>query len=294
MSGHQPTISETANAKLNLYLHVTGRRSDGYHELDTLFAFVEFGDVLTIEPSDQFQLDQRGNCGDQLPDPSDNLAWKAAHLLANAFGREPSVAINLDKRLPVASGLGGGSADAAAVLRSLCRLWDIPLTEPAVQQIATKLGADVPACLGNSAAFATGIGDVLQPTALPQCGVLLANSNLALQTKNVFGALRDRDIAFSKQNQPVGLEDFGALIGALSERSNDLQHPAIRLQPAIADVLEAVGSLQECALARMSGSGASCFGLFQSFEAAKSAASALQREQPDWWIQPTQLSEATN
>jgi 4-diphosphocytidyl-2-C-methyl-D-erythritol kinase len=292
MSAPRSTITETAKAKLNLYLHVTGRRPDGYHELDTLFAFVEFGDVLTMETSGAFHLSQRGDCSDQLPDPVDNLIWKAAHLLADAYDRNASMAVDLDKRLPIASGLGGGSADAAAVLRRLCDLWNIPINEPVVQEIAIKLGADVPACVSSRAALATGVGDELQLVDIPTCGVLLVNPNVPLGTRAVFEAWSEGGVRFSQQNQPGRMDDFGAMIGALSERRNDLQPTAMSLQPVIGDVLYAIGQLAGCDLARMSGSGASCFGLFRSTADAKLAAIALREDKPDWWIQPTQLSGA--
>ena len=294
MSDPQSTIREAAKAKLNLYLHVTGRRPDGYHKLDTLFAFVEFGDVLAIAQADKFCLVHRGDYRNDLPTPQNNLVWKAAHLLADAYNRDASVRVNLEKRLPIASGLGGGSADAAAVLRGLCTLWGISVNDPAVQDIAANLGADVPVCVFSTAALATGVGDHLQPVALPACGVLLVNPNIPLETRDVFAAFKRSNASFSGQNQPDKMADFDAMVGAMTCRSNDLEQAAIGLQPVIAEMLNAVDQLPGCALARMSGSGASCFGLFKTATGARVAAKVLQNNQPDWWIQPTQISGTMN
>jgi len=288
--GTAPTVRQKAYAKFNLYLHITGQRPDGYHELDTLFAFTEYGDDLTLTPADQFSLNVDGAFGSVLTNPRENLVWKAAQSLAEHMDMPMSEAVELVKVLPVAAGLGGGSADAAAVLRGLIDLWRVTPDESSLHDIALKLGADVPACLYSLGAQASGIGDELQTVSLPHCGVLLVNPGIGLQTGDVFTAWHDTDSPYRSGKRQIGdVSTFEALVRCIQDASNDLEAPAIALVPQIGDVLAALASQPACALARMSGSGATCFGLFAEQSEALAAGNKLASAHPDWWVQATAL-----
>jgi len=267
-------VQETAFAKLNLALHVRAREPDGYHRIETIFAFCEDGDVLTVAEGEGLSLAVCGPFGHELSSGEDNLATRAARRLAELCGATKGAALTLDKRLPVAAGLGGGSADAGAVLRLLCRWWDAAPPEETLQALAAGLGADVPACLSSQPAFGTGRGDRLEPwrdEGFSGSPVLLVNPGTPLSTAAVFAGW--------------GGEDLGPL-GAVRESRNDLEAPAVALVPEIAEVL---GSLCEARLARMSGSGASCFGLYESEAARDAAAAAIRAAKPHWWQLSTRL-----
>ncbi|HEV7659496.1 MAG TPA: 4-(cytidine 5'-diphospho)-2-C-methyl-D-erythritol kinase [Allosphingosinicella sp.] len=250
-------MREIAYAKLNLALHVRGREADGYHRIETLFAFCEEGDVLTAAPADALSLAVTGPFAGALGDPEDNLVMKAAR----AVGAK--AALTLDKRLPVAAGLGGGSADAGALLRMF----------GGSMEMAAALGADVPACLLSRTARGAGKGDKVEPVELGLAGmpVLLVNPGIALSTAAVFAAWDGVD------RGPLGDWESGR---------NDLEAPARRLVPEIADVL---GSLGGARIARMSGSGATCFGLFESEAARDGAAGRIAAARPRWWVSQTRL-----
>ncbi|MDE0051321.1 MAG: 4-(cytidine 5'-diphospho)-2-C-methyl-D-erythritol kinase [Rhodospirillales bacterium] len=277
-----------APAKLNLYLHVTGRRADGYHELDSLVTFTSLADTLEIAPADSPSLTVRGPFADAL-DAGDNLAARAAAALAERTGRPAGVRITLDKRIPVAAGLGGGSADAAAVLRGLARLWRLgPEHAGALQEVALGLGADVPVCLDSRAAHMSGIGERLRPLPrLPPCAALLVNPGVPVPTGRVFEARRG---PFSAEN-PIdeAPQDAQALAALLRARRNDLEQPARAQAPEIGRVLARLAEAPGCLLARMSGSGGTCFGLFADKAAAAGAAGAIARDHPSWWVEPTRL-----
>ena len=277
-----------APAKLNLYLHVTGRRGDGYHELDSLVTFTSLADTLEIAPADSPGLTVSGPFADAL-DAGDNLAARAAAALAERMGRPAGVRIALDKRIPVAAGLGGGSADAAAVLRGLARLWRLgPEHAVALQDVALSLGADVPVCLASRAARMTGIGERLRPPPrLPPFAALLVNPGVPVPTGRVFKARRG---PFSAEN-PIdeAPQDAPALAALLSTRRNDLEQPARAEAPEIGRVLARLAEAPGCLLARMSGSGGTCFGLFADEAAAAGAAGAIARDHPSWWVKPTGL-----
>jgi 4-diphosphocytidyl-2-C-methyl-D-erythritol kinase len=268
--------AELAPAKVNLALHVTGQRSDGYHLLDSLVAFAGVGDRLTAAPAEALSLTVTGPFAGEVPTDASNLVLKAARLI----GPELSAAITLEKRLPVASGIGGGSADAAAALRALARLWRLPLP-PAGAVIG--LGADVPVCLSGVPARMEGIGERVTPLArgLP-AHLVLANPGRAISTPAVFARLDRRD------NPPLPpLPAFAAaadLAAWLGGTRNDLQAAAIGLVPEIAAVIDALARTQGCLLARMSGSGATCFGLFPDPAARDRAAAALGAAHPGWWV----------
>jgi 4-diphosphocytidyl-2-C-methyl-D-erythritol kinase len=272
------SVTAFAPAKVNLHLHVTGRRADGYHELDSLAVFPAIGDTLTASDAAELTLAITGRFGATLAAEPDNLVLRAARALAAAGGRQARAALTLDKQLPVASGIGGGSADAAAALRALATLWGVSADLPA---IAASLGADVPVCITSRAARMQGIGERLAPApALPPCGILLANPGVAVPTPAVFKA---RTGGFSPAaSLPAAWPDARAMARDLAALRNDLEAPAIAIAPVIADVLAALAALPGALLVRMSGSGATCFALFATAAAAAQAATALSR--PDWWI----------
>jgi 4-diphosphocytidyl-2-C-methyl-D-erythritol kinase len=279
-------LTETAPAKVNLYLHVLGRRADGYHLLDSLVAFAGIGDTLSAELADTLSLRVHGPFAAALAGQPDNLVLRAARLLARAAGTTKGALLNLQKRLPIASGIGGGSADAAAALRLLGRLWQLPDDAGRLARLAEQLGADVPVCLRKQPARMQGIGERLEPApALPACGILLVNPGVALPTAEVF---RAREGPWSAPAiLPLGWETVSAMVGDLGAFRNDLQPAAVSLQPAIGTVLSALAATSGCLLARMSGSGATCFGLYPTVGAAERAADAL----PDasWWRWPGAL-----
>lgn len=269
-----------AKAKINLFLHVTGKRPDGYHLLDSLVVFAGTGDRLCAEPSDGLSLRLTGPFAPGLHAEPDNLVLRAARALADAAGIAPNAALVLEKNLPVASGIGGGSADAAAALRLLSRLWGVAPDPAVMHKLAERLGADVPVCLRGAPARMSGIGEHLDPAPrLPGCGLVLVNPGVALATASVFKA---RQSGFSAAAAlPAGWDSAAAMAEGLRDLTNDLQPPAIALQPVIGDVLAALTERPGCLLARMSGSGATCFGLFADADRAVAQAAALARR--GWW-----------
>ena len=277
-----------APAKLNLYLHVTGRRADGYHELDSLVTFTALADTLEIGPAESLRLSVTGPFAGAL-DAGDNLAARAATALAEKLGRPADVRITLDKRIPVAAGLGGGSADAAAVLRGLAQLWRLGAEHAGdLQETALGLGADVPVCLDSRAAHMAGIGEALSaPPPLPPCAVLLINPGVPVPTGPVFAARRGPFSAASRIDEAP--HDAPALAALLRSRRNDLEQPALAQVPEIGRVLARLAAAPGCLLARMSGSGGTCFGLFENEAAAAGTAGAIARDHPAWWVQPTRL-----
>ncbi|WP_265570725.1 4-(cytidine 5'-diphospho)-2-C-methyl-D-erythritol kinase [Sphingomicrobium nitratireducens] len=261
----RPAYREPAPAKLNLALHVRARRDDGYHQLETLFAFCTDGDWLEAEDADGLELAIIGPFATELS-RHDNLVLEAARQLAVAAGHDGGARLTLDKRLPVASGIGGGSADAAAALRLLTRLWSIDPAHAAT--VAPRLGADVPACLLSMTSRGDGVGDALSPVDLPDISgtpVLLVNPRTALSTADVFARWDG--------------EDRGPL-GDWREGRNDLEAPARALVPGIGDVLDWLAAREGVDVARLSGSGATCFALFDNEEARGSAAAAVPEK---WW-----------
>jgi 4-diphosphocytidyl-2-C-methyl-D-erythritol kinase len=241
--------------------------------------FVEAADHLAVAPAEELSLSLDGPEGDALRAEPDNLVLRAARLLAEAAGLPARAAMTLTKRLPVASGIGGGSADAAAALRALDRLWGLGWDEARLAPLALRLGADIPACLRSRPVRMGGIGEVLAPAPLmPDCGIVLANPRIAVATPAVFKA---RQGGFSPAAAlPEGWRDATAMVEDLRRLRNELEPPALALCPAIAEVLATMRALPGCLLARMSGSGATCFGLFGSPEAATAAARLLPSA---WW-----------
>jgi 4-diphosphocytidyl-2-C-methyl-D-erythritol kinase len=285
-------LSEFAPAKVNLTLHVLGRRPDGYHEIESLVAFADVGDRLTFHPGERLELDVRGPTAAASGANSDNLVLKAARALAERVGGLRTGRFTLDKQLPVAAGLGGGSSDAAAALRLLAKHNDLSLDDETVRAAARATGADVPVCLDAKARMMRGIGEILSDQiALPRLSAVLVNPGVAVPTRDVFAALAAPALSTlmkSDDRMTIG-PDVAGLLSALAERRNDLERPASRLQPIIADVLAALRACRGCRLARMSGSGATCFGLFGSAGAAEEAGREMQTAQPGWWVRATAL-----
>lgn len=267
---------ELARAKVNLCLHVTGRRTDGMHLLDSLVVFPEIGDELRAKKSDELTLAIDGPFGQNLSSDDDNLVLKAARLLGNVTAE-----LQLTKNLPVASGIGGGSADAAACIRSLSKLWDVRI--PTIEVLA-KLGADVPVCINQTPTRMSGIGEVLELLPkLPTFWIVLANAGEAVATGAIFDAMSKRDNA-EIIAMPEKFPTLEAFFNFLRCQRNDMQDAAIKICPVISEVLAAIGATEECELARMSGSGGTCFGLYASATAAQNAAATIQSNYPNWWV----------
>jgi 4-diphosphocytidyl-2-C-methyl-D-erythritol kinase len=274
---------EFAPAKVNLALHVTGRRADGYHLLDSLVVFPRVGDRLRATPAPDLTLSVEGRFAAGLSGAV-NLVLRAARQLGPGRG----AALTLEKSLPVASGLGGGSADAAAALRLLARLWGLPLPPPAAQ---LALGADVPACVVGAASRMRGIGERLDPVPLPGFWLVLANPGVPAATPAVFSGLAGR---FGPPlADPPRLADAAALAAWLAAQRNDLEAPATALAPAVAEALAALAAQPGCRLARMSGSGATCFGLHADAASASAAAAALRHARPAWWVAAAPVAATT-
>lgn len=273
-------ITEPAPAKINLALHVRHRRDDGYHELETLFAFARDGDVVTVEPAKQDVFTITGPFADGLDPAGDNLVTRAAAAFRQAFGIDAAHAITLDKRLPIASGIGGGSADAAATLRALARLHGIATDDPRLVAIALPLGADVPACLLGVTTEGSGVGEALNPIAgLPGTPLLLVNPLVAVSTAAVF---RGWD-GFDRGGLPGG-----DLLARARAGRNDLAAPARALAPVIGEVEALLAAAPGVLLSRMSGSGATCFALFDTM--ASRDAAAAQAAARGWWTLATEMA----
>lgn len=270
-------------AKVNLYLEITGRRADGYHELDSLIVFVGLADQLEFQRSDGLELRSAGPFADALPPAGDNLVIMAARALAAWAGIAPAARIELDKRIPAAAGIGGGSADAAAALEGLAALWDLDPAPEDLKDIAVKLGADVPVCLYGRPALVRGLGDLVdRAPPLPGAWLVLVNPGRPLATKQVFQARTGAFSPFAAWTEVSGdLEEF---VESLAERSNDLEPAALDLLPEIGQVFDRLGAAPGVLLSRMSGSGATCYGLFATACEARDAAAAIGAEQPAWWV----------
>ncbi len=281
---------ELAPAKVNLFLHVTGRRADGYHLLDSVAVFAGAADLLTVEPAEDFTLAISGPFADALAGEKNNLVLRAGRALAAWEGMQPSGQLTLEKNLPVASGIGGGSADAAAALRLLVRFWNLDIPHADLHAIALRLGADVPACLLSRPTRMGGIGEILSEAPVPpRCGMVLVNPGVSLATPEVF---RARAGAFSPPGAllPEAWMTAATMSRDLSRLRNDLEPAAIALCPAIGDVLAAIRDTHGCLLARMSGSGATCFGIYADADAARLAAGRIARA--GWWAWGGALARA--
>jgi 4-diphosphocytidyl-2-C-methyl-D-erythritol kinase len=276
-------LRERAPAKVNLTLRVGSRRGDGYHELESLVAFADLADVVTFDADAPPDIEVTGPFAAATGPAGENLVLEAARLMRLDHGR-----FTLEKNIPVAAGLGGGSADAAAALRLIARERSTDTDNPRIRDAARRCGADVPVCLVPKARIMRGIGDVLSPPiAIPQLPVVLVNPNVELATRDVFGAMQEADRSSDAIVEVPGEPD--SFVAWLAQRSNDLTRAATARVPAIREMLDLLAALPGCQLARMSGSGATCFGVFASADQARLAAERLQSQRSEWWVSTTTL-----
>jgi 4-diphosphocytidyl-2-C-methyl-D-erythritol kinase len=293
-----PALIEEGRAKVNLSLRVVGRRADGYHDLESVVAFADCADRLTLEPGSELSLVTTGPLAEACGETSDNLVLKAARLLAEAVPNLKLGAFVLDKVLPVAAGIGGGSADAAAALRLLARLNDLSLDDPRLQQVALATGADVPVCLFSRACDMTGVGEQLLPLKLPVMPCVMVNPRVPVATRDVFQelGLRNGELlvgATDVLEAPAWPEEGGSIadwVAVLETVANDLEAPALRIEPVIDEVLDALRQSAGVKLARMSGSGATCFAIYGAPAEAHAAAERIRRDHPGWWVHAGTLS----
>ncbi|ESZ02328.1 4-(cytidine 5'-diphospho)-2-C-methyl-D-erythritol kinase [Mesorhizobium sp. M1060] len=276
-----------APAKINLALHVSGRRADGYHLLESLVVFTRFGDRVEIEPADADRFSVSGRYATSVPIDDSNLVVKAREALRRQAGQQstPPVAIRLEKNLPVASGVGGGSSDAAAVLQGLVRTWGLDIGEAELSRIGLTLGADVPMCLAAKPLVARGVGDELSLVPdFPALALVLVNPGVAVSTPDVFNALEKRD---NEGLPPLPRAfDFHSVRNWLEITRNDLEEPAQAIQPPIGRALSLLNRAGS-GFSRMSGSGATCFGLFETGNVAKRAAAEIRSREPEWFVAAT-------
>jgi len=295
-----PGLVEEGRAKVNLTLRVVGRRTDGYHDLASVVAFADCADKLTLTPGPELSLKTVGPLATACGDLSDNLVLKAARLLAEVVPGLKAGAFELAKVLPVAAGIGGGSADAAAALRLLARLNNLSFDDERLQEVALEVGADVPVCLASRACDMTGVGEKLMPLNPPTMPAVLVNPCVPVATKDVFEALGLRhgellvgaadvmmEAASSWPDEGGSLEEW---VEALAAGTNDLEAPATRIQPAIGEVIAALNATNGAWLARMSGSGATCFAVYENTADARRAADKVRLEHPSWWVHAGTLS----
>ena len=291
-------LCDEGRAKVNLTLRVVGRRVDGYHDLESVVAFADCADKLTLKPGGELSLTTTGPLAQACGATADNLVLKAASLLAEEVPGLKLGAFTLEKVLPIAAGIGGGSADAAAALRLLAQLNRLALDDERVLDVALATGADVPVCLSSRACDMTGVGETLLPLNLPKLPSVLVNPRVPVATKDVFAALGLRNgellVGATDVIESPAWPDDGASISqwvdALSIVNNDLEAPAIRVQPAISDVLSALGAADGMLLSRMSGSGATCFAIFADAARAHAASEQIRRDHPSWWVHGGVLS----
>ncbi|MEA2863846.1 MAG: 4-diphosphocytidyl-2-C-methyl-D-erythritol kinase [Bradyrhizobium sp.] len=293
-----PALVEEGRAKVNLSLRVVGRRIDGYHDLESVVAFADCADRLSLTPGSELHLKTTGPMAQGCGAAADNLVFKAAQLLGERVPGLKLGEFTLDKALPVAAGIGGGSADAAAALRLLARANGLAPDDARLIEVARLTGADVPVCLASGACVMTGVGETLQPLSLPKIPCVMVNPRVPVATQDVFKALGLRngellvgiaDVirAAAWPEQGASVEDW---VEALAASSNDLEAPATRLQPVIGEVLSALSATNGAWLARMSGSGATCFAIFENTAEAQRAAQKIQLDRPQWWVHAGVLS----
>jgi 4-diphosphocytidyl-2-C-methyl-D-erythritol kinase len=291
-------LLETGRAKVNLTLRVVGRRADGYHDLESIVAFADCADQLTLVPGLELTLTTTGPLAAACGDTSDNLVLKAARLLGDAVPDLKLGAFTLQKVLPVAAGIGGGSADAAAALRLLARLNGLALDDPRLVAVALQTGADVPACLASQACDMTGVGENLLPLNIPVLPCVMVNPRVPVATKDVFQALglRPGDLLVGVTDVleapawPAAGASLSDWVEVLDQVRNDLETPALKVQPVIGDVLAALRASSGVLLSRMSGSGATCFAIFSSDADARAAGQQISTSHPQWWVHAGTLS----
>jgi 4-diphosphocytidyl-2-C-methyl-D-erythritol kinase len=285
------TLLEKAPAKINLTLRVCGRRADGYHELESLVAFADLADTVTLQPASKNELEIAGPFAAKSGPIAENLVVKACAKLYEQFSTLNGGRFRLEKNIPVAAGLGGGSADAAATMRLVARLNGIAIDDPRIKLAAIAVGADVPVCIESRARVMRGVGEILSaPIELPSVPAVLVNPRMALATRDVFNSLampHSGNSAIADLAQvPEKLEP---LIEFLKHHSNDLTEAACACAPVVGDILGALRAIPGVSLARMSGSGPTCFALFASQDAAATAAERLADKRKDWWVQPANI-----
>jgi 4-diphosphocytidyl-2-C-methyl-D-erythritol kinase len=294
-----PVLTDEARAKVNLTLRVIGRRVDGYHDLESVVAFCDCADRLTLNPGTDLHLTTTGPRANDCGEASDNLVLKAARLLGERLEDLKAGEFILDKVLPVAAGIGGGSADAAAALRLLARANGLAPDDPRLIEVAQLTGADVPVCLASRACVMTGVGETLLPLSLPKMPCVLVNPCVPVATKDVFAVLGLRhgqllvgatDVILYEPSWPEAGASMDAWIKTVAGIGNDLEKPAMRIQSVIGEVLSALGAAAGAQLARMSGSGATCFAIFNDDADAQRAAQAIQLAHPAWWVHAGALS----
>ena len=291
-------LIEEGRAKVNLTLRVVGRRVDGYHELESVVAFADCADRLSLAPGAALDLTMSGPLAQACGETSDNLVLKAAHLLGERVPGLKIGSFTLDKVLPVAAGIGGGSADAAAALRLLAQLNGLALDDRRLLDVALETGADVPVCLTSRACDMTGVGESLLPLSLPIMPCVLVNPRVPVATRDVFAALGLRNgellVGASDVIQATAWPEQGASVEdwveVLAASSNDLEAPATRIQPVIGQVITALSAANGAWLARMSGSGATCFAIYENTADAQRAAQKILQDHPDWWVHAGVLS----
>ena len=274
-----------APAKINLYLHIIGRRADGYHELDSLVGFTAHGDEIQVRQHEKLYLEINGPFGSSLQANDDNLIVRAARALARETGYRGGADITLRKNLPVSSGVGGGSADAAATLKALNLLWETGLADEDLAALGLNLGADIPVCILSKAARMNGMGEMVSKVEnLPPLGIILINPGIPISTRRVFQMHQGK---FSPTVELQAIKDTEVFYEFLARQKNDLQDLAIRMVPAIKEALDILSAETGCRLVRLSGSGATCFGLFDNEILAKASGRAISCHYPNWWVQPT-------
>src|ERR1700723_2583873 len=289
---------EDGRAKVNLTLRVVGRRVDGYHDLESVVAFADCADRLSLRPGAVLQLKTAGPLAEACGEVDDNLVLKAARLLAEHVAGLKTGTFTLYKTLPVAAGIGGGSADAAAALRLLARANGLATDDARLSEVARLTGADVPVCVASRACVMTGVGERLLPLALPKLPCVLVNPRVAVATKDVFAALGLRSgellVGFADVIRAIAWPEAGASLEewgeAFAASSNDLEAPAMRIQPVIGEVISALNATNGAWLARMSGSGATCFAIYENTAEAGRAAEKIRRDHPEWWFHAGTLS----
>jgi 4-diphosphocytidyl-2-C-methyl-D-erythritol kinase len=293
-----PALMDVGRAKVNLTLRVVGRRTDGYHDIESVVAFADCADRLSLTPGPELTLQMSGPLAEACGATSDNLVLKAARLLGE---RVPDLKVGsfiLDKVLPVAAGIGGGSADAAAALRLLAQLNGLSLDDERLREVALTVGADVPVCLASRACDMTGVGETLMPLSLPIMPCVMVNPCVPVATKDVFTALglRNGELlvgatdVFRGTDWPEAGASVEDWVEVLAADTNDLEAPAMRIQPVIAEVIVALNATNGAWLARMSGSGATCFAIYENTADAGRAAEKIRRDQPGWWVHAGTLS----
>jgi len=293
-----PALSENGRAKVNLTLRVVGRRTDGYHDIESVVAFADCADHLTLTPGSELDLRTSGPLAEACGATSDNLVIKAAHLLRERVPDLKVGSFTLEKVLPVAAGIGGGSADAAAALRLLAQLNGLAFDDQRLREVALATGADVPVCLASRPCDMTGVGESLMPLSLPIMPCVMVNPRVPVATKDVFKALGLRNgellVGATDVLRGTAWPEAGASVEdwveVLAASSNDLEAPATRIQPIIGDVISALSATNGAWLARMSGSGATCFAIYENTADAGRAAEKIRQDHPEWWVHAGTLS----